>query len=184
MSAPRGAKPNPLAERDVVPPGEVLELRAPADLSDAARPVWDEVVPWLAAKGALVQVDVVLLVELVESIGLARRYRVALTELVTSGRLPGMDEDGAVVVQTLSGPLADALILGSPIAKRLRSGYVEALSRATSLASCFGLTPTDRVRLGLGTGRDQGQSLGEAIAAAIKATAAAVNDRQQVVDVA
>jgi P27 family predicted phage terminase small subunit len=166
MGAPRGAKPSALADRDVAPAGQVIDLRAPAGLGKAARAVWDVVVPFLRDRGALEHVDVVLLVELAELLALARRYREAIGVLVGNPSALCEDEDDV----GLAGPaeVVEALALASPAVKRLRSGYVECMSRATSLASCFGLTPTDRVRLGLTAGGEGGASLGEVVAAAMK----------------
>lgn len=157
------------------PPGEVLELVAPATLTASARPVWEQVVPWLCERGVLVPADLPLLVELVEALGLARRYGRALEVLVAHPYVAlGFDEDDEDddrerLPAVCGADVLEALVLASPRVKRLRSGYVEALTRATSLASCFGLTPTDRMRLGMTSGRDGGKSLAEIVAAGIKA---------------
>lgn len=180
MSALRGAKPSALVQRDVAPPGQVIEaIAAPADLSRDAVPVWEAVVPWLCQRGALEDVDMVLLVELVELIGRARQYRHAIDTMLRNKWLVLLDEDDDEDVDgetvrldhRYSDELLEALALASPRVKRLRSGYVECMRGAISLASSFGLTPTDRMRLGLTAGGEAGASLGEIIAAAMAATA-------------
>jgi len=147
----------------------VLELSPPGDLSEQAAPVWAALVPYLCEKAVLVPADVPLLVELVETLGLARQYRRALQRLVASPWLLGLDpdsDDSSIV--GLPADALEALALATPAVKRLRSGYVECMARASSLASCFGLTPTDRIRLGVASGRDGGATLQDVIGEALR----------------
>lgn len=150
MAAPRGAKPNPTrvigpGDRPApVPPGSVMvELRIPRGMSAGARQVWRQLVPYLAEQGALVDSDAILLEELCELLAMARQYRKLLQDPPDVALQVDVDPDGEAVF------MPRELWLASPAAKRVRAGYLQCLSQANSLASCFGLTPTDRVRLGI-----------------------------------
>ncbi len=126
---------------DRTPPGEVIELERPEGvLSDKGEDVWDAIVPTMAASGALMSTDLPLLVEMVESIAIAKHYREALQAGI---------ERGTAVEHSRDGTPYEVDFLGSPTEKRLRSGYVAAIGAAEKLAVEYGVTPTARARLGI-----------------------------------
>lgn len=172
MSAPRGRKPDPHSERsvEVIPPGVVQHLEVPDGLSTDARHIWQIVVPFLAGRGALVASDVVLLIELVEVLAEAQRHRRAIAALVRRPQFL-LSEDDQLEGSFAGEDVLEALALASPEVKRLRTGYLQCLKAASSLSSCFGLTPTDRIRLGIG-GRDGDLSLGDVLREALGAVLA------------
>lgn len=145
-----------------------MVLEPPADMAADAVAVWEAVVPWLLEQGILAASDLLLLVELCEVTAWARRYRDALEQLVEHADIwAGMQRDAEGDEAFIPSDIRYPLLLGSAEAKRLRTGYLECLKRAESIASKMGLTPTDRVRLGL-MRRAGAASLVEAIERAMK----------------
>ena len=113
-------------------------MEPPADISEAAREMWDLITPDLVEHKLLKPSDLPLLIEMVEALALAKRFR---ERLLTE--MDGMNDPAEV--------------------KRLRTAWVDALRSASSLAGDFGIGPVARVRLGLT--KLQGASLQDLIAA-------------------
>lgn len=159
MATP-GRKPDPASERidpskRRTPPGTVMEVKPPADLAPEAEDVWHSLVPLLADTGTLVPSDTVLLLELVETIALARIYRAKLWEGVRKGTVTEHDRNGDP---------HEVPFIGSKVEKRIRASWSDYSSQAERLASEYGLTPTARVRLGIAEAA-QGVSFSEAMRA-------------------
>ena len=130
-----GSKPDLVSQRTgashvpAVDPGDaagtIVDMPPPPELTDAAKQIWDITIPSLIQAKVLRPEDVPLLIEFAEAMASARAFRHELK----------VEED--------------TYGLGSIEAKRLRTGYIQMLKVATSLASEFGISPVARVRLGL-----------------------------------
>lgn len=156
MATP-GPKPTPSAQatgEDKPAPGNAtLDVRKPADLSPEGEELWDVIVPALRDMGALVESDLPMLVELVEALGLARAYRRRLAEVRQQDSVTEYDRNGHPY---------EVAPLDSKVVKRLRAGWKQAMDTAHKLAAEFGLTPSERMRMGLM------QVQGESLAAALR----------------
>jgi P27 family predicted phage terminase small subunit len=134
--------------------GNITELVAPEDLTKEARDVWAVVIPDLIEHKIIRMSDVPLLIEFVEAIGHARKFRVQMD--LWQDMLDKELEDGCPP-NTEPKDYYERLSLISQSVKRERAGYIATLKAGMSLASEFGISPVARVRLGLG--KLQGQSL-------------------------
>lgn len=156
-----GAKPKLSAQRTSDdgkhPPGRVIEVTPPPELSPEAEEIWPVVVDDLASKGALIPADLPMLTEWVEAIALARAYRRRLTEVRKQDTVTEYDRNG----NPHQVPPLD-----SKVVKRLRAGWKQAMDTVKSIAGDFGLTPADRMRLGLMDAAKGNVSLADALAAA------------------
>ena len=138
--------------------GYLVDIEAPAELSEGGLAIWETVVPDLLNAKILQPADLPLLVEFCESMGMTRTYRqrvydsqAAFELAITEGPADGEDPKD----------YADRLDVLDLMVKRARASYVQTLKLALSLASEFGISPTSRVRLGLA--KVQGASLLDAI---------------------
>lgn len=135
------------------PPGEVMDVERPDELlSEGALELWDTLVPTMARSGVLVVSDLPMLVEMVEAVAIAKQYREALQQGIRTGKAIEHSRDGTPY---------EVDFLGSPVEKRLRSGYVAAMGVAEKLATEYGVTPTARARLGVT--QSQAKSLVDAL---------------------
>ncbi len=135
------------------PPGSVTEPPAPPDtLPEQAHGAWHDLAAALAEAGALVESDHLLLGQLAVMLTMAREYGAKLLEGLAAGETTELDRNGGEHVVPFAGSRRE---------KRLRSSYMQAVTRLESLADAYGLNPTSRVRLGLD--RVMGSSLLEAL---------------------
>jgi P27 family predicted phage terminase small subunit len=121
----RGPKPAPggeVANTPQPPSGTVVAMKAPADLSDDAKKVWDLAVSDLIALRVFRPSDALMLQEFCELLAQAQKFRRSL-----------QDEPD----------------MGSQEAKRLRTGWLQSFKAAASISAEFGMSPVARIRLGL-----------------------------------
>lgn len=161
-----GAKPSARNAVTVyTPPGVEGALAGmPAELSPEGKEVWAVLVPDLEAQQLFRPSDVLMVVELCELLAEARRFRRRLDTLQRRmEELDEMDNEGRLAAYGELSAAFDAEDRLDGMLKRARTGWLQCLQRAQSLAGEFGVSPVARIRLGLL--RVQGQSLLEALQA-------------------
>lgn len=161
-----GAKPKAgNAVTVYTPPGvEGALAQMPSELSREASEVWQILVPDLVEQQLFRPSDVLMVMELSELLAEARRFRRRLQQLQERiEKLELMDTAERLSEYGELSAAFDAEDKLDGMLKRARTGWLQCLQRAQSLAGEFGISPVARIRLGLL--RVQGASLLEALQA-------------------
>lgn len=148
-SVPRGRPPKPREQRiaegnpgrralpePMVGLGKRLDFPAPVDLTNLGRKIWHELVPQIATLGWVDGIDETMLRLLVDTLEVIERAKLSIT---TDGFMlveRKYDKDGIETGETLKvNPAVRA--------------QLQATAQAHRIAAGFGMTPSDRSRLGL-----------------------------------
>lgn len=115
----------------------VVLMEPPEDLTPEAARIWEEILPDLIAAKVFRPSDGILLSELCSTLAMARGFRAEIAKL---------QEEHALALESRDFEGADSL---SQMIKRARSGYLQSLKAAMSIAGEFGISPVARLRLGL-----------------------------------
>jgi P27 family predicted phage terminase small subunit len=116
--------------------GKVLVWPAPETLNDREREVWEVLVPEVAALGWVDQIDRATLTLLVQAIAVVELSREAIAA------------HGFMIEEERHG--RDGIVIGSTfkVNPAVRA-QIAATATAHRIAGAFGMTPSDRARLGL-----------------------------------
>lgn len=150
----RGVKPagTSVATRPDGVAGDVVEMGAPEELSESGRAVWRTLMPDLIAAKTFRISDALLLVELCESMAMAREFRLEVVAWQSKMRQLGNPQS--------AGEIEEATAVSHAI-RRARTGYREMMQTVMSIAGEFGISPVARIRLGLMKMDDAGGLRGE-----------------------